>query len=193
MLEGFWAWNSGGASSPRATATVARGFTCRREIQRAGGDLHILVGCEQRRYLQNTKNTTSKSVLVLFSDRLLFLPLFQICFSFSSFTSEVGHCTRRQQAKRVDGWIGNFRHPPSFLHRRCRPPLLWLGDRHPWSFGFLPRSTVLRPPLSFPHRLCNELLEKGCCCWLVDGGWPRGYWSWRWRWGVAVALLARWD
>jgi len=57
---------------------AARGFTRCCEIQRAGGDLHLPIGCEQRRYLQNTKNATSKSVLVLFSDQLLFLPLFQI-------------------------------------------------------------------------------------------------------------------
>jgi len=38
--------------------------------------LHPPVGCERRRYLQNTQNATSKSVLISFSDRLLFLLLF---------------------------------------------------------------------------------------------------------------------
>ena len=52
-----------------------------------------------------------------------------------------------------------------------------VGRSAPLSLGFLLPSTVLQPPFSFPHRLCNELLEKGCCCWPVDGGWPRRYWS----------------
>ena len=50
----------------------------------ASSPLHLPVDCEQLRYLQKPKNATSKSVFVfrsLFSDRLLFLPPFQICFS----------------------------------------------------------------------------------------------------------------
>ena len=50
----------------------------------ASSPLNLPVGCEQLRYLQKPKNATSKSVFVflsLFSDRLLFLPPFQICFS----------------------------------------------------------------------------------------------------------------
>ncbi|KAJ6925557.1 hypothetical protein NC651_010063 [Populus alba x Populus x berolinensis] len=39
---------------------------------------------------------------------------------------------------------------------------------------FCPFFTVLWPPFSFPRRIRNELLGKGrCCCWPVDGGWPR--------------------
>ena len=53
-------------------------LAAREPIQRAGGDLHLPVGCGQRRYLQNTKKkATSKSVLILFSNQLLLLPLFR--------------------------------------------------------------------------------------------------------------------
>ncbi|KAJ6952399.1 hypothetical protein NC653_041513 [Populus alba x Populus x berolinensis] len=39
---------------------------------------------------------------------------------------------------------------------------------------FCPFFTILWPPCSFPRCLCNETLEKGrCCCWPIDGGWPR--------------------
>jgi hypothetical protein len=51
----------------------------------ASSPLHLPVGCGQRRYLQNTQNATSKSVLILFSDRLLFLLLVQICCIPASF------------------------------------------------------------------------------------------------------------
>lgn len=50
----------------------------------ASSPLHLPVDCEQLRYLQKPKNATSKSVFVFlssFSDLLLFLPPFQICFS----------------------------------------------------------------------------------------------------------------
>lgn len=40
-------------------------------------------------------------------------------------------CTRRRQTRRVDGWIGDFPSPTSFLHRPCRPLLPLLGDRRP--------------------------------------------------------------
>jgi hypothetical protein len=51
----------------------------------ASSPLHLPVGCGQRRYLQNTQNATSKSVLISFSDRLLFLLLVQICRISASF------------------------------------------------------------------------------------------------------------
>jgi hypothetical protein len=46
----------------------------------ASSHLHFSRRRRQRRYLQNTQNATSKSVLVLFSDRLPFLSPFQIWF-----------------------------------------------------------------------------------------------------------------
>jgi len=65
------------------------------------------------------------SCFSLFSD--LLFPLF-----FKSAESGAGRYTRRRrQAGRVDSRISNFPLPPSFLHRRCRPPLPRLGDRHP--------------------------------------------------------------
>jgi len=47
-------------------------------------------------------------------------------------------CTRHRQTTRVDGWIDDFSPPTSFLHRRCRPPPPWLGDRCPFKFWFSP-------------------------------------------------------
>ncbi|KAJ6866024.1 hypothetical protein NC652_037525 [Populus alba x Populus x berolinensis] len=46
--------------------------------------------------------------------------------SFRSTKSGAERCTRRQQTRRVDGWIGNFPPPISFLQWRCCPPPPWL-------------------------------------------------------------------
>ena len=45
-------------------------------------------------------------------------------------------------ARRVDGWIGNFPPPISFLQRRCCPPLPWLRDRRQSKLRFSAPSSL---------------------------------------------------
>ncbi|KAJ6925328.1 hypothetical protein NC651_009866 [Populus alba x Populus x berolinensis] len=50
---------------------------------------------------------------------------------------------------------------PLHFYRRCRPPLLWLGDRRTFQTSvFCSSFTTFQLPSSFPHCLCNETLEK---------------------------------
>jgi hypothetical protein len=57
---------------------------------------------------------------------------------------------RRQQTRLVDGWIGNLPLPPSFLHRRCRPPLPRLGDQRAFQVSLFCPSASLLGSLSSP-------------------------------------------
>ena len=95
------------------------------------------------------------SCFSLFSD--LLFPLF-----FNSAESGAGRYTRRRrQAGRVDGRISNFPLPPSFLHRRCRPPLPRLGDRHPWVSVFCSLLLFFSLPSHF-------LIVSVMSCWRRD-------------------------
>jgi len=150
---------------------AARGLTRRRKkIQASRGSkttsslLPFFIGGD----LQNTKKRNKQlnlAFLSLSSDILLSF--------FRSAKSRVGLCyTRRRQTRHVDGWIGNFPPPTLFLLRRCRPPLPWLGDRHPWSLGFLlllyyPSASLLISP-SFLQWAAISNGEEG---WVKGENW----------------------
>jgi len=76
----------------------------------------LVVTCKEK---SNHNSQLILVVLSLFSDLLFsFLSFFKSAESGVEFC-----CMRRQQTRRMDGWIDNLPPPTSFLHRRCRPPL----------------------------------------------------------------------
>ena len=94
-------------------------------------------------------------------------------------------CTRRRQTTRVDGWIDDFSPPTSFLHRRCRPPPPWLGDRCPFKFWFSPPYLFL-----VVFRVGFVESREAKLWWGFLGGWVSGKrgrscssGAGKWRWG----------
>jgi len=115
---------------------------------------------------KTTKNAASKSVaafLSLFSVRLLFL---QIC----QFWSRALHAPPTDQAC---GWLDRQLSSSHFISATAvlSTAAMVVRSAPIQTSVFCPFFTILWPSFSFPHCLCNELLEKGrCCCWPVDGG-----------------------
>jgi len=115
---------------------------------------------------KTTKNTASKSVaafLSLFSVRLLFLQICQIW-------SRALHAPPTDQAC---GWLDRQLSSSHFISATAvlSTAVMVVRSAPIQTSVFSPFFTILWPSFSFPHYLCNELLEKGrCCCWPVDGG-----------------------
>jgi len=139
---------------------AARGFTrrCWQCLETGGSgllssSLPFPAGCEDHRYLQKEKNTSSRFYFFLLKSVGPVSPFVVLSFFFRWLTAlgsgrlwlvVGGFChawaagygvwlcyTRRRQTIHVDGWINDFSPPPSFLHPRGRSPPPWLGDFHP--------------------------------------------------------------
>ena len=109
------------------------------------------------------KNTTNKSILVflsLFSDRLPFVPLFQICFSLSSFRFAKSRASVTRVANRPGMWMArsttSLSHSISTMTVSSTATMVMRSAPIQVSV-FFPFFTIPLPPFLFLHFLCNEL------------------------------------